>query len=168
MFTRYSTVAAVALGLMVVACQPPTQEAGALSDEDVAAIREKTDAFVQAALANDWAAAAEIYSEDVVLMLPGTPVMESRATWQAWAAALDVTVTQYSIEIQEIDGRADLAFVRGRFSESLMFEGAPEPVSETGKYLQIWRRGSDGSWLVALEIWNLDEPPAEGGSESQG
>jgi ketosteroid isomerase-like protein len=167
MFTRYPVVAVVAIGLTIGACQPPAQEAGALSDEDVAAIRGKTDAFVQAALANDWAAAAEIYSEDVVLMLPGVPVMEGRATWQAWAASLNVTVTQYSIEIQEIDGRADLAFVRGRFSESLMFEAAPEPVSDTGKYLQIWRRGPDGTWLIALEIWNSNEPPVEAGSEGQ-
>jgi ketosteroid isomerase-like protein len=167
MFTRYLVVAAVAIGLTIVACQPPAQEAGALSDEDVAAIREKTNVFVQAALANDWAAAAEIYSEDVVLMLPGAPVMEGRATWQAWVASFNLTVTQYSNEIQEIDGRADLAFVRGSFSESLMFEGAPEPVSDTGKYLQIWRRGPDGTWLVTLEIWNLDEPAVEAGSEGQ-
>lgn len=125
MFTRYPVVAALAIGLTIVACQPPAQEAGPLSDEDVAAIRATTDAFVQAALANDWAAAAEIYSEDVVLMLPGAPVMEGRATWQTWAASLNVTVTQYSAEIQEVDGRADLAFVRGKFSESLMFEAAP-------------------------------------------
>lgn len=156
---RLTTVLVIALA--ATACQPPAQQAGALSAEDVAAIRVRLDGFVEAVLANDWAAAAEVYAEDVVLMIPEAPVIQGRETWREWAMSFNVTVTDYSIIIDEIDGRADLAFVRGKYSESFLFEGAAEPVSGAGKFLEIWRRGSDGTWLIAVEAWNSDEPPPE-------
>jgi ketosteroid isomerase-like protein len=81
--------------------------------------------------------------------------------------SFNATVTEYNIEIDEIDGRADLAFVRGKFSEALLFEGETEPASGAGKFLSIWRRGSDGSWLITLEAWNSDESPAEAGPETE-
>ncbi len=167
MFARIRLPAVLSIALAMAACQPPAQPAGALSAEDVSAIRAQTDGFVEAVLANDWAAAAEIYVEDVVLMIPDAPVMQGRETWRDWAMSFNATVTEYNIEIDEIEGRADLAFARGKFSESLLIEGEAEPISGAGKYLQIWRKGSDGSWLVALEAWNSDEAMAEAGPETE-
>ncbi|UCC84022.1 MAG: DUF4440 domain-containing protein [Gemmatimonadota bacterium] len=158
MFGRNPLLAIVTIALTTTACQPPAQGADALSDEHVAAIRARQDGFVEAVLANDWAAASEIYAEDFVLMVPEAPVMQGRETWREWAMSFNATVTEYNIEIDEIDGRADLAFVRGRFSETLLFEGQTEPISGGGKFLSIWRRGADGSWLIVLEAWNSDEP----------
>lgn len=161
MFARKPLTAVLAIALAAAACQTPAQQAGALSDEDMSAIRAQMNGFVEAVLANDWAAAAEVYAEDVVLMIPEAPVMQGRETWREFALSFNATVTAYSIVIDEIDGRGDLAFVRGKYSESLLFEGAAEPVSGVGKFLEIWRRGSDGTWLIALEAWNSDEPPPE-------
>jgi ketosteroid isomerase-like protein len=166
MFTAKPLPAVLTIVLVAAACEPPAHDAGALSDEDVVAIRAQMDGFVDAVLADDWAAAAEIYADDFILMIPGAPVMQGRETWREWAMSFNATVTDYSIEIDEIDGRADLAFVRGKFSESLVFEGATEPASGEGKFLSIWRRGADGSWLIALEAWNSDEPPPEAGPET--
>ncbi|MGD2218009.1 MAG: DUF4440 domain-containing protein [Gemmatimonadales bacterium] len=167
MFAGKPLSAVLAVALVAASCQPPAQQPSALSDEDVAAIRAQMDGFVDAVLADDWAAASEIYAEDAVLMMPEAPVMQGRETWREWAMSFNATVTEYNIEIDEIDGRADLAFVRGRFSETLVFEGAAEPVSGAGKFLSIWRRGPDGSWLIALEAWNSDEPPAEADPEPE-
>ncbi len=157
MFTRNPLPAALAIALTAAACQPPAQPGAALSEEDVAAIRAQQDAFVEAVRANDWAAASEIYAEDFILMIPEAPAMQGRETWREWAMSFNATVTEYNIEIDEIDGRADLAFVRGRFSETLSFEDMPEPISGGGKFLSIWRKGADGSWLITLEAWNSDE-----------
>jgi ketosteroid isomerase-like protein len=33
-------------------------------------------------------------------------------------------------------------------------------VSDTGKYVEIWRKEPDGSWLIDQVIWNSDLPLA--------
>ncbi|HST51518.1 MAG TPA: DUF4440 domain-containing protein [Pyrinomonadaceae bacterium] len=34
-----------------------------------------------------------------------------------------------------------------------------KPVSDTGKYVTIWKKQSDGSWKVLFDIFNSDLPP---------
>ena len=66
--------------------------------------------------------------------------------------------TQAEATIVQIDGRGDLAFVRGTHSETYIVEGTPEPIHEIGKYVEIWRKQPDGQWLIAVNIWNSDLP----------
>ncbi len=40
---------------------------------------------------------------------------------------------------------------------TLEIEGMP-PVQETGKYIEIRRKQEDGSWLLAVDIFNSDTP----------
>lgn len=34
-------------------------------------------------------------------------------------------------------------------------------IVDTGKYMELWKRGNDGQWRIASDIWNSDNPPAE-------
>jgi ketosteroid isomerase-like protein len=61
------------------------------------------------------------------------------------------------LTIDEIDGRADLAYVRGSYSMTLHPQGAPAPVDDVGKYLEIRMHQADGSWLLAVDIFNSDK-----------
>jgi ketosteroid isomerase-like protein len=36
-------------------------------------------------------------------------------------------------------------------------DGAPGPVEDQGKFLEIRRRQPDGSWLLAVDIFNSDK-----------
>jgi len=36
-------------------------------------------------------------------------------------------------------------------------EGAPGPIEEIGKYLEIRKRQPDGSWLLIVDISNSDK-----------
>lgn len=58
----------------------------------------------------------------------------------------------------EIDGAGDLAYARGTFSWTFRV-GEGEPVSDAGKWIAIWRRQPDGSWLASHDIWNSDRAP---------
>ena len=155
--------AVLALALTSTACQPPAQEAGPLSDEDVAAIEASSESFVEAILAGNWAGVAALYTEDAVLMPPNQPAVQGRANIEAWMGAFP-RLTDFSLETVEIDGRGDLAFVRGTASWTMMPEGAPEPIQETAKYVVIRRRQPDGTWLIAVDIFNSDLPLPEEGS----
>jgi len=143
-------------------CQTLTEEAeteaGALSDEDVAAIRKVHDAILQATLAGSLEATLEFYTEDAVLIMEGI-VVEGRETYKQTLKVLSKaspTVTAANITIAEIDGRIDLAFVRGTSSTTMKREGVPEPIQRTGKFIEIMRKQDDGSWLIARSIVAID------------
>ena len=60
------------------------------------------------------------------------------------------------VGVAEIEGRGDLAYVRGTYTMTLHPDGAPEPVEDAGKYLEIRRKQSDGSWLYVADMFNSD------------
>ncbi len=156
MSARSMLLAAFAFVVASTACQPPAQEAAALSEEDVAAIRQVTEEWVQANRANDWAAVAAFRTEDAVWMPPNEPVVAGRAAIQEWLTPF--TSTDFNVTPVQTEGRDGLAYTRGVYSLTVTIEGTPEPITDTGKYVQIWREQPDGSWLIAVEIWNSDLP----------
>ena len=165
MFARNALAACIVIAL-TNACQPPAQEAGPLSEEDVAAIEASLDAFTEAILAGDWAGVAAWYTENAVFMLPNGAALEGRAAILAWLEPVP-PIAQREATILEVDGRGDLAFVRASYSETYTIEGTPEPIHDTGKYVEIWRKQPDGKWLIAVEIWNSDLPLPEGAAEAE-
>ncbi len=130
--------------------------AASLSDADIAAIEEGSAAFVAASNANDWGGVAALYTEDAVLMPPNGPAVQGRADIEAFFAAFP-PFSGFTLNPVEIDGRGDLAFVRGTFSMTIEMEGMPA-VQETGKYIEIRRKQEDGSWLLAVDTFNSDTP----------
>ncbi len=162
MNTRLILVAAFALSLTSVASRAAAQEvaSGVLSDEDVAAIANTIDTFVRANLAGDWAAAAALFTEDAVRMPPNEPVIEGRAAIEAAMAQIE-SFTDFTATPLEIDGRGGLGYSRISFSITFTIPDMPEPVSDTGKVIVIWRKQADGSWLIAADIWNSDLPLPE-------
>ena len=84
--------------------------------------------------------------------------MEGRAAIAAWMQGLP-PVKDFKLTPVEIEGRGDLAYVKGTFTMSMVPPGAPGPITDVGKYIEIRRRQADGSWLIALDIFNSDLPP---------
>jgi ketosteroid isomerase-like protein len=78
---------------------------------------------------------------------------------EPWFAAFP-PMSDFRPQIIEVDGRGDLAYVRGTYSMMLTLPGATEPINDTGKYIEIWRKQADGSWRVIRDIFNSDLPVA--------
>ena len=161
MTTRNWLGAVSLLAVMSVSCQPPPEDSSALNDEAASAVRAKAEAFMVAVQGSDFSAAAETMSEDVIIMVPNQESLVGRTAWRDWVSSMNITVTDYQLGIDDIEARGDLAFVRGTFSEILAVEGMEEPIVGNGKYLQIWRKQPDGSWLVAVDCWNSSLPLPE-------
>lgn len=148
--------AALALALPNTACQPPAQETGPLSEEDVAAITTASDAWVEAYATNDDAAMLAASTEDLVLMPPDMPMLRGKAAAEEYLASfegIELTVTRLGIE-----GGGDVAVEWATYGASAVLEGVPEPISYPGKYVSIWKKQADGQWRIALTIWNPDAP----------
>ena len=134
-----------------------TEEVGVvgLSEEDVVAIKAAHDSFVQAVMTGGWGAVIEFYSEDAVFMPPNAPMIQGREALKAFNK-INPPVTAFNITVEDIDGRDDLAYVRGTYSQTIALEGAPEPIQDKGKFLGIMRKQQDGSWLFSVDIINSD------------
>jgi len=151
---------AVSFSFLTIACQPAL---GTLSEEDAAAIRNTVAAYHDAAVAKDWDAISTFFTNNAVAMPPHQPMVQGRLGIKEWYASFP-PVTDVELPIVEIDGRGDLAYTRGTYSMTMVMDGAPEPVTLIGKNLAIWRKQSDGSWLIAVEMFNSDLPmPSVGG-----
>ena len=50
----------------------------------------------------------------------------------------------------EIDGRGDLAFVRGAWSITL--NGKPV----AGNYIEVWQKQPDSAWRIIRKVWNTN------------
>jgi ketosteroid isomerase-like protein len=153
------------LTLMTLSCQAPPADMASSSEEDVAAIRAGVFEFQDGIRAMDFAGAAELYQDDAVLMPPNQESFSGKDAWLEWAAEWHITgITRYDLGIDAIQVSGDLAYMRGTYAEVLTMEGVPEPFSDQGKALQIWKKQADGSWKIAVDSWSSNLPlPEEGG-----
>jgi ketosteroid isomerase-like protein len=135
-------------------CVAPPPESTALTEEDVAAIRGSVAELVQLFLANAWDAddVAKLWTGDGMLMSPDAPPIVGRADILAMYQMF--TVTEFSMTPLEIYGRNGLAYARGEYSSTLTVKDADEPISGSGKWINLWRKQADGTWLITHEIWN--------------
>jgi ketosteroid isomerase-like protein len=163
MSTRSVLVATLALVLTGTGCQPPTQEAAGLSEEDVAAIKRTVDSIVRATLDGDWEAWETYWTEDAMTMYAHSPPVEGRAEVRdSWQSA---NITDFVATPLKIEGRDGLAYVRGAYSLAVAIEGMPESVSDQGKFLLILKKSPDGSWAVAIDAASTNEPLPEPSAE---
>jgi ketosteroid isomerase-like protein len=148
-------ISALCLIVLLAACQAPAPDAGPLSDEEAVAIESTSDEWAEAITANDATAANAFYASDAVLMPPNMPSFGPPALEEFLAG---FTVTGFSTTSREIDGRGDLAYERAHYEISSFSAGAAEiPTTSRGKYVNIWRKQADGSWLITVNTWNFDE-----------
>ena len=130
---------------------------GTLSSADREAIRAASERFSTLLVGRDFAALAQLYTQDAVIMPPHQPAVRGRAAFETWITSFP-RVSRFTLNNEEIDGRADVAYVRGSFTMTIHPEGAPGPIEDVGKYLEIRKRQPDGSWLLAADIFNSDKP----------
>ena len=127
-----------------------------LSATDISAIESVSEQFAKALVRRDFDALAALYTDDAVLMPPHQPAVQGgRAVLKSWFAAFP-RVTEFKLANQRIDGRGDLAYVRGAYTMTLQPEGAPAPITDRGKYIEVRRRQPTGAWLLEADIFNSD------------
>jgi ketosteroid isomerase-like protein len=132
-----------------------------LEEKDRLANSATSKTWLAAAQARDWRTVALLYTEDAILMPPNGPPVVGRENIRAWFADFP-PLSRFHTETLEVVGCGDLSYLRGRYELTFEVEGS-NPVSDTGKYLEIRRRQPDGSWLLSRDTFNSDLPLPGGG-----
>lgn len=141
------------LACAALACRPAPPP---LTDADRAAIRAVSDSFVAYTRRRD-SATATVYTENATFMPPNQGVVEGRAAIRAWFEA-SPPMSEFTLTPIEIDGRGDLAYVRGTYALTIAAASGRAAMPDHGKYIEVRRRQADGRWLVHIDIFNSDLP----------
>jgi uncharacterized protein (TIGR02246 family) len=149
---RLILAGAALLAVSAAACRP-----AALKDEDQAAMRAAADSFNAYFRADRDSATVNLFAENAVFLPPNTGPVEGRPAIRAFFEGLPA-IPDFTHTVLEIDGRDDLAYVRGTYSYTMPATGRNPAVQDHGKFVEIRRRQADGRWLVTIDIFNSDVP----------
>ncbi len=154
--------------VFAAACAAPPEEPEPAPGPDPAAENEAAlnsliADYLQAVNRGDADGLAVLYTEDAIRINADSRPIEGRDDIRLFAAA-DYADNDWEMQlhVDESDYSGDLAFVRGTYAIKLTSKDDPPVVyQEVGKWMDLMRRGEDGSWLIAREISNRDHPPDE-------
>ncbi len=98
----------------------------------------------------------EFLTADATLMPPNEPQVAGPVNIRDWVTHL-FAMPGFDVEWEattvEVAAAGDLAYTSGRYDLKLEMPGGA-PMSDTGKYTTVWKKQSDGTWKVVVDIFN--------------
>jgi uncharacterized protein (TIGR02246 family) len=118
------------------------------------------DAHVAGLNTNDADAWVACFAPDAVQMPPNDPPNIGTDGIRAWSSGMLAAFhAEFSLDIDEVElAGDDWAFEGGTYTIALTAKAGGTSMRDTGKYLTIYRRQTDHSWLMARDIWNSNNP----------
>lgn len=147
--------ATVACLLLAASCQP------SLEDE-ASALLQTDSSFAAASIKVGMAEAfSRFMAPDGMQLRPGSdPIVGPVAIKKRMSAAKDI-ILSWSPKAAEVSQSCDLGYTWGTYTvERQTAEG--RTLLGSGKYLNVWRKQSDGKWKVLVDIGNEDPSPEDG------
>ena len=152
--SRSSLVFLLALLSLATACQ--TQATSA----DEAALRKLDDEWSKAAGSRDVEKTISYYSDDAVVMPPNIATLTGkepiRTLWKSMLGSPDFSGGWKATKV-EVARSGDLAYVSGtyEFNEK---DDSGKPITDKGKYLEVWKKQADGNWKCVADMFSSDLP----------
>jgi ketosteroid isomerase-like protein len=121
-------------------------------------IRNVTKRFAEAYNRGDVSAAVEFYTTDAKFLNPNTEIISGKkAIIEFFEAGRALGLRRINFKSEEIGYDGNLAYERGVINMDIAPEGG-QAMIDKGKYLVVMKRLVNGSWKVAVDIWNSDLP----------
>jgi uncharacterized protein (TIGR02246 family) len=132
-----------------------------LSHGDSVGIAVADSAFQAAANSGDAARVAAVYALDASLLPPNSPVQRGRNAIRGfWAGLLDAYTVTFEIVPDVIEGRGDLAYNMGHYRLTALPKSKSQAgIADEGKFVEILKKQSDGSWRYVVDIYNSNLAP---------
>ena len=103
----------------------------------------------------DASGVARIYEPEARLLPPNSGIVEGRDAIEGFIKEFVATRAQLTFSLLTVHETADLCAAVGTYEMEI--PGAP---NDSGKFIEVWSRQPDGSWLIADDIFNSSLPPA--------
>jgi len=155
---RWSIWVLAAILIVAAGCAPKAD-----APADVATIKAMAVAWGPAITAGDAAALTEQFADGAIRLPPNGPIQVGK---EAILSSLRAFLDLYSVEevdvAEDVRVVGDLAFARGTgASKSTPKVPGAAIIDDKGKWVSVYRRQSDRSWKIIVDIWNSDLPPVQ-------
>jgi uncharacterized protein (TIGR02246 family) len=101
---------------------------------------------------------ANAFTEDGILMPPGTRSLSGReAVRKYYQDIFDQYKTFLESGYEEVKVSGDIGYGVGFAKVKLVPHSGGDTLVSTAKYLNILQRQDDGSWLTTHDMWNANE-----------
>jgi uncharacterized protein (TIGR02246 family) len=115
--------------------------------------------FHRAISSGDADKAVAMFTEDVIFMSNGWETIRGKeSVAELWRNSITSGFRTRDQKIIELAINGDIAYEATRQQWTMHQEGREDEWAAS-KYVHIWKRQSDGSWKLHLDIWNNDPMP---------
>ena len=153
----YRTISLCCLALFALQCSQPVSDTRA-ADED--AIRQADMNWAKTVDAKQIDAFVEFVLDSAVVLGPNAPITLGKEAIRrifAGAFAMPGYACKWQPAKVEVARSGDLGYSRGTYELSIN-DAKGNPITDRGKYATVWKKQADGSWKVALDMFNTDLP----------
>jgi ketosteroid isomerase-like protein len=124
------------------------------------ALRDTDASWSKAAASKDLDKTVSYYSDDATVLPPNAPIATTKEAikkiWQDMFATPGFVISWKATKV-EVAKSGDLGFVSGTY-ELTMNDASGKPVTDKGKYVEVWEKKADGKWKCGTDTWNSDLP----------
>ena len=140
--------------------QQPAQPDTRVADE--AAVRKADTDWSNAAQSKNPDAWVAFYTDETVVLPPNDKLTSGKDNIRKVVGellAMPGLVMSWQPTKVEVARSGDLAYSYGTYQVSFN-DPSGKPVTDHGKYAEVWKKQADGGWKCVLDTWSSDLPAA--------
>lgn len=122
-------------------------------EDDIAAIRQAADTWIEFYSAGDLDRMMTLYMPDALVALHGQPAMRGIDTIRAFfQPGMGKSEVDFKIDISEIQIHGDTAHLVSKYWFTAVSKADGSVYKDAGRSVLIYKRDTDGKWKIYLDI----------------
>ncbi len=126
----------------------------------VAELRALDELWSATAARNDLDGTVAFYADNAVLLPPNAPIAtDKKSIRESWAGLLGPhTSVSWKWTRVEVAQSGELGYIYGSYKLTIEASGGSGPLNDTGKFVEVWEKQSNGKWKCIVDTYNSDLP----------
>ena len=142
--------------LVLISSFAACKSAGDTRAADEATLRSLDAEWSKVAGAKDLEKTVSYYTDDALILPPNIPTIQGKQGARTmWQGMFSVPGFGGGWKATKVEVSGDLGWVTGTYELSET-DASGRPIVDKGKYLEVWRKQSDGSWKCVADMFNTD------------